>query len=87
MKDLYEFLKKALSKNNEPSSSRVNVFYSIVQWVPAITISFLYVTFAYKDLILPYAAIIMGSLNLLFGIKVVEAIKKPKEASDEIEAK
>jgi hypothetical protein len=47
----------------------------------------LYVTFAYKDLILPYAAIIMGSLNLLFGIKVVEAIKKPKEASDEIEAK
>lgn len=84
---MIQFIQKALSKKGEPSSTRLNIFYAIVQWAPAITISFMYVTFVHKDLILPYAAIIMGSLNLLFGIKVVEAIKKPKEASDEIEAK
>lgn len=77
----FEFLKKALSEDNgNPSSTRVNVFFSNTQWSLAITFGFIWVTVYKPELIISYLGVMAALVAGLLGLKVWQ---KDKEQSSE----
>jgi hypothetical protein len=71
MKKLFEFIKQSLSENNgRPSSTRLNVFYSFVQWAPAITFGFIWCLIYHPELVLAYLAILTTGVFGILGLKV-----------------
>jgi hypothetical protein len=77
MKKIIEFLKDALSNNNAPSSTRLNVLLVVLQWSVAISIGFYTVLIHFKDLIIPYLGIVIGGLLGVMGVKAFEKVKTP----------
>ena len=68
---LFEFIRKALSEDNgNPSSSRFNTFFALLQWSPAITIGFFVVLIHYENLILPYLQTLSALTAAILGIGV-----------------
>ena len=77
----FEFLKKALSEDNgNPSSTRVNVFFSNTQWSLAITFGFIWVVIVKPELIISYLGVMAALVAGLLGLKVWQ---KDKEQSSE----
>jgi len=71
MKPFWQFIKDGLSeKNGQPSSTRLNNFYAIIQWVPSITFGFVFcVITGNETLVLGYLAILAGLIAGILGIK------------------
>jgi hypothetical protein len=77
----FEFLKKALSEDNgNPSSTRVNVFFSNTQWSMAITFGFIWVAIYHPDLIISYLGVMA---TLVAGTLALKVWQKDKEQSSE----
>jgi hypothetical protein len=66
--------------NGNPSSTRVNVFFSNTQWSLAITFGFIWVTVYKPELIISYLGVMAALVAGLLGLKVWQ---KDKEQSSE----
>lgn len=80
----FEFLKKALSEDNgNPSSTRVNVFFSNTQWSIAITFGFIWVTIYKPELIISYLGVMAALVAGLLGLKVWQKDKEQSTGTDQ----
>jgi len=71
MKELIAFIKQSMSEDNgRASSTRLNVFYSFIQWVPAITFGFIWCVVSRPELIIPYLSVLAALVGGILGIKV-----------------
>lgn len=81
----FEFIQKALSEDNgNPSSTRLNVFFAVLQWAPAVTAGFIIVLLSYPDFILTYLTALLGGLLGLLGLKVYQKGKESDVRSADI---
>ena len=67
---MWVYFGKANSEDNGgPSSMRINIFITVICFVPAITFGFIYSVINYKDIILLFAGLIMTTILLALGLK------------------
>ena len=84
MSKFTQFLQGALSEdNNHPSSTRLNVFISIISLVPAIMFTLVYTTIFYKDLVPSVLITVVSFVAAVLGIKAYAKTTEAKGNDDE----